>query len=97
MALALSLSAWAPIAVGKGIVLGDIELGVLYMLGISSMGVYAVLLSGWASNNRYGYIGGIRAMAQMVSYELSIGIIMIAIILSAGTMNIMGIGESQRI
>lgn len=83
--------------IGKGIVLGDIPLGVLYMLAVSSMGVYAVLLSGWASNNRYGYIGGIRAMAQMVSYELAIGLILVGVILCAGTMNLLGIGESQRV
>ena len=97
LSLTIAIGAWGVIPLGKGVVQGDIAMGVLYILAISSMGVYSIMIGGWASNNRYSYIGGIRAVAQMISYELAIGIIVIVVVISIGSYSLTEIVEGQRI
>ncbi|WP_334129254.1 NADH-quinone oxidoreductase subunit NuoH [Sneathiella sp.] len=92
----LSLIAWAVIPFDAGWVLADINVGILYLFAISSLGVYGIIISGWASNSRYPFLGALRSAAQMVSYEVSIGFVMITVLLCAGTLNLSGIVESQR-
>jgi NADH-quinone oxidoreductase subunit H len=79
-----------------GVVLSDINVGLLYVLAISSLGVYGVVISGWASNSKYPFFSALRAAAQMISYEVSIGFILICVVLWAGTFNLSGIVEGQR-
>ena len=76
----LSLVGWAVIPFGETFVLADINVGVLYLFAVSSLGVYGIIMSGWASNSKYAFLGGLRSAAQMVSYEVSIGFILIAVI-----------------
>lgn len=78
-----------------GVSLGDLSLGMLFILAISSINVYAMLMSGWASNSKYAFLGAIRAAAQMISYEISIGLIIISVILCVGSFNIIKINISQ--
>ena len=92
----LALVAWAVIPFGPGMVLADITVGLLYILAISSLGVYGVVIAGWASNSKYPFYSALRAAAQMVSYEVSIGFVLIGVILWAGTFNLSGIIEAQR-
>tara|TARA_R100000005_G_scaffold90521_2_gene61953 strand:- start:9374 stop:10399 length:1026 start_codon:yes stop_codon:yes gene_type:complete len=92
----LSLIAWAVIPFDEGWVLADINVGVLYLFAISSLGVYGIIVSGWASNSRYPFLGALRSAAQMVSYEVSIGFVIVTVLLCAGTLNLSGIVESQR-
>ncbi|MAL79728.1 MAG: NADH-quinone oxidoreductase subunit NuoH [Sneathiella sp.] len=92
----LSLIAWAVIPFDEGWVLADINVGVLYLFAISSLGVYGIIVSGWASNSRYPFLGALRSAAQMVSYEVSIGFVIVTVLLCAGTLNLTGIVESQR-
>jgi NADH-quinone oxidoreductase subunit H len=92
----LSLVGWAVIPFGETFVLADINVGVLYLFAVSSLGVYGIIMSGWASNSKYAYLGGLRSAAQMVSYEVSIGFILIAVILCAGSLNLSTIVMSQQ-
>src|SRR4051812_45500210 len=92
----VALVAWAVVPFGPGVVLANINVGLLYMLAISSMGVYGVIIAGWASNSKYPFYSALRAAAQMVSYEVSIGFILIPVVLWAGTFNLSGIVEAQR-
>ena len=92
----VALLAWAVIPFGEGVVLADINVGLLYILAISSLGVYGIILAGWASNSKYPFYAAIRAAAQMVSYEVSIGFVLISVVLWAGTFNLSGIVEGQR-
>ncbi len=96
LAFVLSLISWAVIPYGPGLVIGDVNIGILYLMAVSSISVYAILMSGWGSNSKYAFLGAIRAAAQMISYEVSVGLIIIAVILCAGTLNITGIVESQK-
>lgn len=89
--LTLALIAWGVIPYGRGVVLSDLSIGVLYLFAVSSLSVYAVLMSGWASNSKYAFFGSIRAAAQMISYEVSIGLIIICVILCVGSLNLMEI------
>ena len=92
----VALIVWAVIPFGAGMVLSDINVGLLYILAASSLGVYGIILAGWASNSKYPFYSAIRAAAQMVSYEVSIGFILITVVLWSGTFNMSGIVEGQR-
>lgn len=92
----LSLSAWAVIPFGSHLVISNINVGVLYLFAISSLGVYGIIIAGWASNSRYAFLGALRSAAQMVSYEVSIGLVIIAILLSVGSLNLTHIVEAQK-
>ena len=93
---ALSLIAWSVIPFGEGMVLADINVGLLYFFAISSLGVYGVIMAGWASNSKYAFLGALRSAAQMVSYEVSIGFVVITVILCAGSLNLSDIVEAQK-
>ena len=84
----LSLIGWAVIPFGDTYVLADINVGMLYLFAVSSLGVYGIIMSGWSSNSKYAFLGGLRSAAQMVSYEVSIGFVIIAVILCAGSLNL---------
>ncbi len=86
---------WAVIPFAPGWVISDLNVGILYVFAISSMGVYGIIMGGWASNSKYPFLGSLRSAAQMVSYEVSIGLIIINVILLAGTMNLSSIVASQ--
>ena len=92
----LALVAWAVIPFDEGMVLADINVGILYLFAISSMGVYGVLMAGWASNSRYAFLGGLRSAAQMVSYEVSMGFVIVTVLLLAGSLNLSDIVNAQR-
>ena len=92
----VALMAWAVIPFNSGAVLADINVGLLYILAISSLGVYGVVISGWASNSKYPFFSAMRASAQMISYEVSIGFVLVCVVLFAGTFNMSGIVEAQR-
>jgi len=92
----LSLVGWAVIPFGETFVLSDINVGVLYLFAVSSLGVYGIIMSGWASNSKYAFLGGLRSAAQMVSYEVSIGFIIIAVVLCAGSLNLSTITLAQK-
>ena len=77
----LALIAWAVIPFGEGLVLCDLDVGMLYIFAISSLGVYGVIMAGWASNSKYAFLGALRSTAQMVSYEVSLGLIIITVLL----------------
>lgn len=93
---ALSLVAWAVIPVGDGLVLANINVGVLYLFAISSLGVYGILMAGWASNSRYAFLGSLRSAAQMVSYEVSIGFVIVTVLLTTGSLNLSQIVTVER-
>ena len=86
--LTLAFVAWGVIPYGEGIVLSDLRIGILYIFAVSSISVYAVLMSGWSSNSKYAFLGVIRAAAQMISYEVSIGLIIISVVLCVGSLNL---------
>ncbi len=92
----VALMAWAVIPFNAGAVLADINVGLLYILAISSLGVYGVVVAGWASNSKYPFFSAMRAAAQMISYEVSIGFVLICVVLWAGTFNLNAIIEAQR-
>ena len=91
----VALIVWAVVPFGAGVVLADINVGLLYVLAASSLGVYGVILSGWASNSKYPFYSALRAAAQMVSYEVAIGFILISVVMWAGTFNLSGIVMAQ--
>lgn len=84
----LALIGWAVIPIGEDFVLADINVGVLYILAVSSLGVYGVIIAGWASNSKYAFLGAIRSAAQMISYEVSIGFVIITVLLVTGSLNL---------
>ena len=86
--MTLALVAWAVIPISEEMVLSDINVGVLYLFAVSSLGVYGIIMGGWASNSKYPFLGAIRSAAQMVSYEVSIGIIIINVLLCVGSLNL---------
>ena len=91
----LALAAWAVIPVSAGWVIADINVGILYIFAISSLGVYGVIMAGWASNSKYPFLAALRSAAQMVSYEVSIGFVIITVLLCVGSLNLSAIVEAQ--
>jgi NADH-quinone oxidoreductase subunit H len=91
----LALSAWVVMPVNAGWVIADINVGILFLFAISSLGVYGVIMAGWASNSKYPFLGALRSAAQMVSYEVSIGFVIVTVLMCAGTLNLSGIVTSQ--
>ena len=94
--MTLALVAWAVIPMSEDIVLADINVGILYLFAVSSLGVYGIIMGGWASNSKYPFLGAIRSAAQMVSYEVSIGIIIINVLLCVGSLNLKDIVIAQK-
>ena len=94
--MTLALVAWAVIPMSEDLVLADINVGVLYLFAVSSLGVYGIIMGGWASNSKYPFLGAIRSAAQMVSYEVSIGIIIINVLLCVGSLNLNDIVLAQK-
>ncbi len=91
----LALISWAVVPFDAGMAIADLNVGILYLLAISSLGVYGIIMSGWASNSRYAFLGGLRSAAQMVSYEVSIGFVLVCVLLKVGSLNMTDIVESQ--
>ena len=94
--MTLALIAWAVIPFGEDQVLANINVGILYIFAVSSLGVYGIIMGGWASNSKYPFLGSIRSAAQMVSYEVSIGIIIINVLLCVGSLNLSDIVLAQQ-
>lgn len=94
--LTLALVAWAVIPLSAQMVLADINVGVLFLFAISSLGVYGVIMAGWASNSKYAFLGGLRSASQMVSYEVSMGLVIVTVILCTGSMNLSEIVLAHR-
>lgn len=92
----LALIAWAVIPVDEGWVLANVNVGILYLFAVSSMGVYGVIMAGWASNSRYAFLGGLRSASQMVSYEVSMGLIIVCVLLCVGSLNLQEIVMAER-
>ena len=94
--MTLALIAWAVIPMSENMILADINVGLLYLFAVSSLGVYGIIMGGWASNSKYPFLGAIRSAAQMVSYEVSIGIIIINVLLCVGSLNLKDIVLAQQ-
>jgi NADH-quinone oxidoreductase subunit H len=95
VAFTLAMAGWAVVPVGPGWVISDINVGILYLFAISSLGVYGIIMGGWASNSKYAFLGSLRSAAQMVSYEVSIGFVLITVLLFAGSLNLSDIVRAQ--
>jgi NADH-quinone oxidoreductase subunit H len=95
LSFALAFVAWAVVPLGPGWIVSDINVGILYLFAVSSLGVYGIIMGGWASNSKYPFLGSLRSAAQMVSYEVSIGFIIITVILLSGSLNLRTIVEKQ--
>ena len=95
ISVTLALGGWAVMPIAPGWSVSDINVGILYLFAVSSLGVYGIIMGGWASNSKYPFLGALRSAAQMVSYEVSIGFVIITVILLAGTMNLNQITEAQ--
>ena len=93
--MVLSLAAWAVIPFAPGWVISDINVGIMYLFAVSSLGVYGIIMAGWASNSQYPFLGALRSAAQMVSYEVSIGFVIITVLLCVGSLNLSKIVEAQ--
>lgn len=96
LSLILALLSWGVIPYGSGLVLSDVNVGILYLFAVGSISVYGILMSGWGSNSKYAFFGAIRAAAQMISYEVCIGLIMLAVIVCAGSLNLTEIVNAQK-
>jgi NADH-quinone oxidoreductase subunit H len=92
----IALSAWAVMPLGLGLVIANINVGILYVFAISSLGVYGIIMAGWASNSKYAFLGALRSAAQMVSYEVSIGFVIITVLMVVGSLNLTDIVLAQR-
>src|SRR6201994_638304 len=92
----LAMLAWAVIPVNAGWVAADINVGVLYLFAISSLGVYGIIIAGWASNSKYAFLGALRSAAQMVSYEVSMGFVLVSVLLCVGSLNLSDIVLAQQ-
>lgn len=96
LTFSFSLAAWAVIPFDEGVVIADINVGILYLFAISSLTVYGIILAGWASNSKYAFLGAMRSAAQMISYEVSIGLVIITVLLKVGSLNITSIVKAQQ-
>ena len=96
IAFMTALVAWAVVPFDDGWVIADINVGILYLFAISSLGVYGIIIAGWSSNSRYAFLGALRSSAQMVSYEVSMGFVIITVLLCVGSLNLSAIVEAQR-
>jgi NADH-quinone oxidoreductase subunit H len=92
----LALVAWAVIPFDAGVVVANINVGILYLFAISSLGVYGIIMAGWSSNSKYAFLGALRSAAQMVSYEVSMGFVIVCVLLCVGSLNLSDIVEAQR-
>ena len=92
----LALVAWAVIPFGESLVISNINVGILYLFAVSSLGVYGIIMAGWASNSKYAFLGAMRSAAQMVSYEVSMGLVIINVLLCVGSLNLSDIIEAQK-
>jgi NADH-quinone oxidoreductase subunit H len=92
----LAFAAWAVVPIAPGWVISDINVGILYLFAVSSLGVYGIIMGGWASNSKYPFLGALRSAAQMVSYEVSIGFVIISVLLLVGSLNLTDIVDHQR-
>jgi len=92
----LALIAWAVIPFGENMAIANLNVGILYVLAISSLGVYGIIMSGWASNSRYAFLGSLRSAAQMVSYEVSIGFVLVCVLLAVGSLNLTDVVLAQK-
>src|ERR1700723_1352016 len=91
----LAMIAWAVIPLDDGWAIADINVGILYLFAISSLGVYGIIIAGWASNSKYAFLGAMRSAAQMVSYEVSMGFVLVCVLLCAGSLNLTDIVHAQ--
>ena len=96
LAFILSLMGWAVIPLSKGVVVCDLNLGIMYLLAVSSLNVYGILFAGWSSNSKYAYLGALRSAAQMISYEISIGFTILNVVICAGSFNLSSIVLAQQ-
>ncbi|MGI4800176.1 MAG: NADH-quinone oxidoreductase subunit NuoH [Janthinobacterium lividum] len=96
LTMTLAMIAWAVVPVNEGWAIADINVGVLYLFAISSLGVYGIIIAGWASNSKYAFLGALRSAAQMVSYEVSMGFVMVTVLLCAGSLNLTDIVMAQQ-
>ena len=96
LSMMLALLAWVAIPFAEGWVMSDLDVGILFVFAIASLEVYGVIMGGWASNSKYAFLGGLRSAAQMISYEVSMGLIIIGVIISTGSMNLTAIVNAQR-
>ena len=95
LTMTLAMIAWAVIPVNEGWAIADINVGILYLFAVSSMGVYGIIIAGWASNSKYAFLGALRSAAQMVSYEVSMGFVIVTVLLCAGSLNLTDIVMAQ--
>ena len=96
LAIAPALAAWAVVPFADGMVLASVDAGVLYVLAMSSVGVYGVILAGWAANSRYAFLGAMRSAAQMISYEIAMGFALVGVLMAAGSLNLEKIVLAQQ-
>jgi NADH-quinone oxidoreductase subunit H len=96
LTFALAMVAWAVIPVSDGWEAADINVGILYLFAISSLGVYGIVIAGWASNSKYAFLGALRSAAQMVSYEVSMGFVLVSVLLCVGSLNLSDVVRAQR-
>ena len=96
LSLIFGLVGWAVIPFGEGMVISDLNVGILYLFAVSSLAVYGIIIAGWASNSRYAFLGAMRSAAQMVSYEVSIGLVLVTVLLCVGSLNLTDVVMAQR-